>query len=274
MSGEQYQLLAMAARFLFLGLAALAVARAAMDLLQQHRQRKKTMRQLPDAGMVGELRDVESDRSYQLPREGVLGSGRGCDIRLKGLRRRHVTFAYVPGHGIQIRPCHRRCAAWLDGVPLRRPSYALHGMLLRAGGYTLAVRLFAGLDVPEIAMYQDDWGGAEGIGGIWQRRAGGDEEIPLFDYTPQGPEAYAPQAAPPPAGREQYRAAPPEYGAVPEQPAGFPAEEEYAAPPAFGEDPRDFIPEPRGEEAPPLFTGDAPGTPAPRRRRSDRRNKP
>lgn len=157
MQSNGYQLLALAARALFVILAALVVLRAALALLQQHRARKKLLRSLPDAGMVGELRDVDSDRGYPLAREAVLGSGRGCDIRLRGLRRRHLDLAYVEGKGILLTPARRSAETILDGRPLGRGAYALHGAMLRVGNYNLRVRLFAGLNVPHPASYQDRW---------------------------------------------------------------------------------------------------------------------
>ena len=183
MTIAQYSLLVQAMRAVFIALAALTVLRASMSLLAQHRERKKLLRRLPDAGMVGEMRDIESDISYPLPREGVLGGSAGCDIRLKGLRRRHVTFSFVDGKGVLITPCHRRTAAWLDGVEIRKGAYALHGALLRVGGYTLRIRLFAGLDVPEASQYQDHW------------RPAYEEEY----YPPEGLAAFGPGGAVPPA---------------------------------------------------------------------------
>lgn len=205
-----YQLIAMAARPVFLILAALIVLRGSRILLSQHHERKKLLRHLPDAGMVGEMRDIESDKSYPLPREGVLGSGRGCDIRLKGLRRRQVSFAFVEGKGVLLTPARRRSATWLDGVPLDRPAYALHGALLRVGGYTLSIRLFAGLNVPDAAQLHNHWQPAfeedfyapdeTGMapvqmpyGVYWPAQEPvSDEDVPLFDLTPPAPEEEAP----------------------------------------------------------------------------------
>lgn len=216
MSESLYQLIAMAARPVFLILAALIVLRGSRILLSEHHARKKLLRRLPDAGMVGEMRDIESDKSYPLPREGTLGSGRGCDIRLKGLRRRQVSFAFVEGKGMLLTPARRRSATWLDGVPLSRPAYALHGALLRAGGYTLCVRLFAGLNVPDAAQLHDHWQPAyeedfyapdqtgmpsaqNPYGVYWPvQEPASDEEVPLFDLTPPAPEEEAPPSEPAP----------------------------------------------------------------------------
>ena len=245
-----YQLLALAARALFIVLAALAVLRSALGLLSQHRARKKLLKQLPDAGMVGELRDIESNKSYPLPREGVLGGGRGCDIRLKGLRRRQVSFAYVPGKGILLTPCHGRSATWLDGIPLRRSAYALHGALLRVGGYTLCIRLFAGLDVPEAATLQGNWTPLTGEEEAWAEEAG---DIPLFDYAP-GYDYQPP--APMPMQPQEPPAAPPAYAP---QPDFTPVQTMDEALPDLPEEAPSFLPEAPAE------------SPAPRHRRSERR---
>ena len=296
MQGTYYQLLALAARGLFLALILLLVLRAGGSLLRQHRARKELLRQLPDAGMVGEMRDIESDKSYPLPREGVLGGGRGCDICLKGLRRRHVTFAYVPGKGILITPCHRRSACWLDGQPLRRGAYALHGALLRVGGYTLGVRLFAGLDVPSAALLQEHWQPASGddlyapddpaaAGGYAPAYPDGwaavQAEPPLFDMQPNAVPAPQPTAWQPAQPPVYQPVQPPAYPPMqPAQPAPAWPEEESYAPPAFTEDPQEFLPpEPREELSPltpedyfaaPPDSAPVPGTPV-RHRRSERR---
>lgn len=155
MFSHAYQLIALGARYLFVFLAFLIVLRAGLSLLSEHRRRKKILRNLPDAGMVGEMRDTDNDRAYPLPREGTLGSGRGCDIRLKGLRRRHVNFAFVEGKGLLLTPCHSRSEVLLNHEPLRKGGYALHGALMHVGGYTLRIRLFAGLNVPRAASFAD-----------------------------------------------------------------------------------------------------------------------
>ncbi|MBR5232357.1 MAG: hypothetical protein IKW00_08970 [Clostridia bacterium] len=162
MDSHVYQLISLGARYLFVFLAFLIVFRAGLSLLQEHFKRKKILRNLPDAGMVGEMRDTDNDRAYPLPREGVLGSGRKCDIRLKGLRRRHVNFAFVEGKGLLLTPCHSRSEVLLNSVPIRKGGYALHGAIMQLGGYTLRVRLFAGLNIPRAAAYNDRWQPAYG----------------------------------------------------------------------------------------------------------------
>lgn len=157
MEKNAYELIAMGARYWFILLSALVAWRGSVYLLREHFRRRKMLKKLPDAGMVGELRDEESGKAYPLPREGVLGGGRACDIRLRGLRRRHMNFAFVEGKGLLLTPCHGRSRILLDGAALGKGGYALHGDVLGVGGYTLRVRLFAGLNVPHPAAFRDHW---------------------------------------------------------------------------------------------------------------------
>lgn len=157
MDSHAYQLLSLGARYLFVFGIFMIVLRAGLILLSEHRRRKKRLRSLPDAGMVGEMCDIDSGKSYPLPREGVLGSGRGCDIRIRGLKRRHANFAFVDGKGLLITPCHHRSTLLLDGQSIRKGGYALHGAIMQAGEYQLRIRLFAGLKVPRKAQYAENW---------------------------------------------------------------------------------------------------------------------
>ena len=266
MTVAQYSLLVQAMRAVFIVLAALTVLRASLSLLAQHRERRKLLRRLPDAGMVGEMRDIESDISYPLPREGVLGGSAGCDIRLKGLRRRQVTFSFVDGKGVLIRPCRRRTAAWLDGVEIRKGAYALPGALLRVGGYTLRIRLFAGLDVPEASQYQDHW------------RPAYEEEF----YPPDGLAAFGPGGGVPPAFPDY-----PDDGMPPAFPDPVPVtpqDAQQACPPdQYMQDrftqvsPEQNAPYPGDPQDPslpvPETEGPAPAGRQERHRRSDRRRK-
>lgn len=192
MNSHAYQLIALGARYLFVFLALLIVLRAGFSLLSEHRRRKKLLRNLPDAGMVGEMRDVDNDRAYPLPREGVLGGGRGCDIRLRGLKRRHVNFSFVEGKGLLLTPCHSRSEVQLNHAPIGKGGYALHGAIMHAGGYTLRIRLFAGLNVPRAASFADHWQPACGEDlyapdpyGLTQVT-----EPPLHDSAPYAPMDY------------------------------------------------------------------------------------
>ena len=221
MDSQAYQLLSLGARALFVLWLSTIVLRAGLNLIREHRQRKKLLRRLPDAGMVGEMCDMDSGKSYPLPREGVLGSGRGCDIRIRGLKRRYANFAFVDGKGLLLTPCHYRSDVTLDGQLIRKGGYALHGALMQAGEYQLRIRLFAGLKMPRRAQYAE----------YWQPALEEDLYAPEDTYfTPPQPEVIA------------YPADPAPYTGAPQ----YPAEETYAPQSAY------YAPEaPIEEDTPP-----------------------
>ena len=149
MRNSVYELISMGFRYWFVFLVILALWRAVLIMRRDRREYKRTLRQLPDAGLVGELVDLESGRGHPLAREGIIGSGRSCDIRLEGLRRREFEFFFRPGHGLRLIPVHRNAGATLDGEEMNMsPCYALHGTVLAAKGTTCRFRLFSGLNLP------------------------------------------------------------------------------------------------------------------------------
>ena len=154
MGAALYQLFALGARYLFIILALLVVLRASRSLLHEHHERKKILKKLPDAGKVGELRDIETGSCYPLPREGVLGGGHAADVRIRGLRRRTADVAFVDGKGLLITPCRRGANIQLDGEDIGRGVYALHNSVLTVGNRRFLVRLFAGLSVPRSVRWQ------------------------------------------------------------------------------------------------------------------------
>ncbi len=149
MSSEAYEILSLAMRYVFAALGALIVLRAYRWLFKDHRAHKKEMKNLPDAGLVGEIVVLDSGKAFSLPREGTLGSARSCDIciRRPGVRRLHLTLHFVDGKGVRVTP-HRGAAALLDGKDAG--GYALHGSVIDLGNVQLRVRLFAGLHVPRL----------------------------------------------------------------------------------------------------------------------------
>jgi hypothetical protein len=150
-----YELVALGARYWFVFIGLVIVWRSYTWLLSESRARKRVLRNLPDAGTVGEIVDLDTGDAYPLPREGVLGSGYNCDIRLRGLRRRHAVFSFLDGRGVQVTPRHHSDIL-IDGQPILKAGYAIHGTRIDTGGYILRVRLFAGLNVPQPAVYTAD----------------------------------------------------------------------------------------------------------------------
>lgn len=160
MTGEAYELLAMLMRYIFVVMGALILWRAYRWLRRDARAYRKEMRSLPDAGLVGEIVDLKTGKSQPLPREGIMGSARECDIRVQGagVKRRHAMFAFEEGKGLQVTP-YRGSPVLMAGIELQGPAHALHGTQLQLGDAILRVRLFAGLKVPNPSQFQEDFAG-------------------------------------------------------------------------------------------------------------------
>lgn len=157
MSGEAYELLAMLMRYIFVVLGVLILFRVYRQLRRDSRAHKKEMKQLPDAGLVGEVVDLDTGKSHPLPREGLMGSGSACDIRLKrrGVKRKHALFAFVEGKGLRIMP-HLGSRVEMEGVRIKSSVYALHGTHVTLSNARIRIRLFAGLNVPNPAAFRQD----------------------------------------------------------------------------------------------------------------------
>ena len=104
MSGEAYEILALLMRYVFALIGALIVFRSFIWLRKDARAYRKEMKTLPDAGLVGEIVDLNTGKAQPLPREGVIGSARECDIRVKGdgVLRRHARLEFTEGKGKTI----------------------------------------------------------------------------------------------------------------------------------------------------------------------------
>lgn len=109
MSNETYEILALAARYWFIALAALMVIRGWRSSVRDNRNAKILRDWAGGAGCVGELVVVEDGirskkrslrgKRFQVPAEGLIGSGGTADIRLKhaDVRRKHIWMTYRPG---------------------------------------------------------------------------------------------------------------------------------------------------------------------------------
>ncbi len=137
--------------------------------------------------------NLATGEAQPLPREGMIGSSRECDIRLKGpgIQRNHARFEFEDGKGLKIIPL-RRASVLLNGAALHGAGYALHGTQLQTAGIPLRVRLFAGLKVPYPAAYPEpDAVWDAGVDpGLWQEPVEPEgEEAP---YPSDGYEAFLP----------------------------------------------------------------------------------
>ena len=107
MSKDTYELLALAARYWFAGLALLIVLRGWRACVQDNRKARILRDWEGGAGCVGELvltddgtrRKRKKPVKWQVPAEAVLGSGASADIRLKGrdIKKKHIFMTYRPG---------------------------------------------------------------------------------------------------------------------------------------------------------------------------------
>ena len=100
MSQSLYEILALAARYVFAGLMVLIVLRAWRITLVDSRRAATLRRISPQTGLSGELVVLEGDEKarrgmkYPVIREGMIGTLRRADIRIRhsSIRRRHAYF--------------------------------------------------------------------------------------------------------------------------------------------------------------------------------------
>ena len=138
MSQSLYELLALGARYVFAGLMLLIVLRAWRITIIDSRRASRLRRISPQTGLSGELMVLEGDEKarrgmkYPVIREGMIGSSRRADIRIRhsSVRRRHAWFQ-LTDEGLSVR-AHA-------GAPLRdRRGRPVRELLLKDGG-TLSV---------------------------------------------------------------------------------------------------------------------------------------
>ena len=97
---EMFEFLSLSGRYLFTGLMALIVLRAVRGALVDSRRAAKLRRLSPMTGLSGELVVLDGEQKarrgmrYAVIREGLIGSSRLADIRIRhsSVRRRHAYF--------------------------------------------------------------------------------------------------------------------------------------------------------------------------------------
>ena len=156
MPTEVYEIIAQGARYWFLFLMALIVWRSFRWYRKDRRQYKKRLRLLPDAGYVGELVTIRGNAQLPtgtilpVPWEGIIGSGRGCDIFLPvpGVAPKHCWFSYDREDGLQLEPYHGRTVQVNDQTRTGRGENLSmhHGSRLYVGDVELRLRMFAGFE--------------------------------------------------------------------------------------------------------------------------------
>ena len=157
MSQETYNALFLVSHWLFVFFALMLLFFAFAWHHADRKERKDRFKNLPSAGTIGELLvlsgsdELPPDTWFPVPREGILGSLRSCDLVVpcSGVRSQHLDFSWQDGTGLLIRP-RVGCEVLVDGVPVsRRGAYAdtplLHGSVLQIGSAVLRLQLFSAL---------------------------------------------------------------------------------------------------------------------------------
>ena len=154
-SPEIYTVLSQASRWLFILLALVLLFLAWGWHRSDRKERRDRFKNLPGAGTVGELtvlsgsNELPADTWFPVPREGVLGSLRSCDLVIPcpGVSSHHLDFSWQDGTGLLIRP-RVGCEVLIDGVPVTRRGMDMplvHGSVLQIGSAVLRLQLFAAL---------------------------------------------------------------------------------------------------------------------------------
>lgn len=170
MNDRLYEVISLAARYWFALLGVLIVWRTFSWLRRDRRRKHKRLRQLPDAGIIGEWVVVRGnvqlpvDDTLPIPWEGVIGAGRGCDVNVPaaGVRKYHADCSFEEGKGLLVLPRFGR-AVVIDGetVHARRAEAAehrmRHGSFIEVGDAVFRLRVLMGLGMEHSApRVQDD----------------------------------------------------------------------------------------------------------------------
>ena len=191
MNREIYELLALGARYVFAALMVLIVLRAWRITIVDSRRADTLRRMSPQTGLSGELVVLEGSEKarrgmrYPVIREGMIGSSRRADIRIRhsSARRRHAYFQLTE-EGLSLRS--HAGSALRDGEG--RPVRALllqDGDEFSLGGVRLLLVLTA---APEPAHRRHERRGAapeDDFDDNYDDNAGGSPE----DLFPEDPDA-------------------------------------------------------------------------------------
>ncbi|MBE5803261.1 MAG: hypothetical protein E7316_01945 [Clostridiales bacterium] len=206
-----YEIISLGARYWFAFLGVLIVWRAFRWLRKDRKANHRRLRQLPDAGMIGEMvvlqgsDELPEGYAIPIPREGVLGFVRSCDvvIPVNGVAARHLDFSFQPGTGLLLFPL-RGAVCYVDDAEVTHRSKTKkhpmgHGSRLQVGQAVLRLRLFAGLDAsyrpyyPYVPEYPpcdpdqpvtQDW---QDNSYVYHQQPSPWQEEPVYDQAQQAP---------------------------------------------------------------------------------------
>ena len=201
-SAEVYEVLSLALRYFFALFAAFLGLRGLLLTLAERREEKERLRHLPGAGTVGELvvlsgsRTLAADSWFPVPREGVLGSLRTCDLVVdcKGVAGHHLDFSWRDGVGLLLSPRNGRQVTVNDQLlDARTDPEAVpltHGAVLRVGEATLRFLVFAALNPSGVQSFAPVPSGPPGTVPVQAYIA--EEATPVPPLSPALPEAVPP----------------------------------------------------------------------------------
>ena len=157
MPADVYEVVALAARFWFLLLIGLIVWYSYRWYARERRARRTFLKELPDAGFVGEfvvmrsIGGLEEGHAIRVPFEGTLGMLRNNDIILEapGVAPRHIYFRYERKRGLKMIPIKGNpfAADCLSSENCPKGLYVVHGTRLYVGECELRLRMFEGYEV-------------------------------------------------------------------------------------------------------------------------------
>lgn len=155
---EMFKLVSPAAHYLFAFFALMLLIFAVLWLYDERRKRRERFRSLPEAGNIGEMVVISGsdqlpvDTWFPVPREGILGSLRSCDLVIPcpGVHARHLSFSWQDGTGLLVKP-YAGCESFVDGVSLVTADRSempimVHGSCLQVGSAVLRLQLLAALE--------------------------------------------------------------------------------------------------------------------------------
>lgn len=146
MNPEMYTILSMLARYFFAGLMVLIVIRAWRATIVDSRRAKQLREWSPKTGCVGELivnPGQKRRHAIPVPKEGVLGSARKSDIRikLKDILPSHAHIEQREG-GLLIRPLGKAQIALGNEGFTGEQLFARDGDILTIGKHKLMLVMF------------------------------------------------------------------------------------------------------------------------------------
>ena len=178
MSPEIWNVISVASRWFVAFFALMLLVFALSWHHADRKSRRDRFRNLPGAGTIGELivlsgnDELPPNTWFPVPREGVLGSLRSCDLVIPcpGVRSQHLDFSWQDGTGLLIRP-RLGCEALIDGIPVSRRGInadtpLLHGSVLQVGCAVLRLQLFSALSHTNRPFSSQNQTALQG-GGTW-----------------------------------------------------------------------------------------------------------